>query len=46
VAGLVIWLVTEHGTVALVSSIAADALAATRTLRKSWRWPETETAAA
>ncbi|HET6811962.1 MAG TPA: hypothetical protein VFH50_13230 [Acidimicrobiales bacterium] len=46
VAGLVIWLVTRHGTVALVASIAADALAAAPTLRKSWRWPETETAAA
>ena len=46
VAGLTAWLVTRHGTVALVASIAADALAAVPTLRKSFRWPETETAAA
>jgi hypothetical protein len=46
VAGLVAWLVTRHGTVALAASIGADALAAVPTLQKSWRWPETETAAA
>lgn len=45
-AGLVIWLVTRHGTVAVVASIAADALAATPTLRKSWSAPETESASA
>jgi len=45
-AGLVAWLVTSHGTVAIAASIAADALAAVPTLRKSWRSPETETAAA
>ncbi len=45
-AGLVIWLVTGHGTVAIAASIAADALAALPTLQKSWRAPETETAAA
>lgn len=45
-AGLAVWLVTRHGTAALVASIVADALAALPTLRKSlWR-PETETAAA
>lgn len=42
VAGLAVWLVTRHGTVAIV----ADALAAGPTLRKAWRSPETETAAA
>ena len=46
VAGLIAWLVTSHGTIALSASIAADALAAVPTIRKSWRWPETETAAA
>ncbi|HET6916001.1 MAG TPA: hypothetical protein VFH56_07920 [Acidimicrobiales bacterium] len=45
-AGLVVWLVTRHGTVAVVASIAADALAATPTLRKSWSAPETESASA
>jgi hypothetical protein len=46
VAGLVVWLVTSHGTVALAASIAADGLAAIPTLRKSFSHPETETAAA
>ena len=45
-AGLVTWLVTRHGTVAVVASIAADALAATPTLRKSWSAPETESVSA
>lgn len=45
-AGLAVWLVTRHGTVALVASIAADAMAALPTLRKSLWQPETETAAA
>ncbi|HET7523855.1 MAG TPA: hypothetical protein VFJ79_06905 [Acidimicrobiales bacterium] len=45
-AGLVTWLVTRHGTVAVVASIAADALAATPTLRKSWSAPGTESASA
>ena len=46
VAGLAVWLITRHGTVAIVASIAADALAAGPTLRKGWLSPETETAAA
>ena len=46
VAGLAAWLVTRHGSVALTASIAADGLAAAPTIRKSWLWPETETAAA
>ena len=45
-AGLITWLATRHGTVAVVASIAADALAATPTLRKSWSAPETESASA
>lgn len=45
-AGLLTWLVTRHGTVAVVASIVADALAATPTLRKSWSAPETESASA
>ena len=46
VAGLLAWIVTQHGTVALVAAVGADALAATPTVRKSWLEPETETAAA
>lgn len=45
-AGLAAWLVTRHGTVAVIASIAADALAATPTLRKSWSAPQTESASA
>ncbi|HLX88539.1 MAG TPA: hypothetical protein VKR22_08825 [Acidimicrobiales bacterium] len=45
-AGLVLWLATRHGTVAIVASIAADGLAALPTLRKSLLAPHTETAAA
>ena len=33
VAGLGLWIATRHGTVAIVASIAADALAAVPTLR-------------
>lgn len=43
VGGLVLWLLTRHGTVAVWASIGADLLAATPTLRKSWLRPETET---
>ena len=46
VAGLALWLVTRHGTIAIVASVAADALAALPTLRKSLQAPHTETAAA
>ena len=46
VAGLVLWLVTRHGTIAIWASIGADALAALPTLRKSLVAPDTETAAA
>lgn len=45
-AGLVAWLATRHGTVAVIASIAADALAATPTLRKSWAAPDTESVSA
>lgn len=46
IVGLAVWIVTRHGTVALVASITADALAALPTLRKSLWHPETETASA
>jgi cation transport ATPase len=44
-AGLLAWVITQHGTIALVVSIGADAIAATPTIKKSWTNPETETAA-
>jgi hypothetical protein len=46
VGGLVLWLITRHGTVAVWASIAADVIAAAPTVRKSWTRPETETAVA
>jgi len=46
VAGIAGWLVTRQGLVALVASIAADAIAGVPTFVKSWRQPETETATA
>ena len=45
-AGVVVWVTTERGAVAIVASIVADALAGLPTLIKSWRAPETESAAA
>ena len=46
VAGLIAWLVTRHGDVAVIASIAADLLAATPTLRKSWTAPDSESSSA
>lgn len=43
-AGLVVWLATQKGTVAIAASIAADALAGFPTVRKAWLAPETESA--
>lgn len=45
-AALVVWLVTRHGTPALIVSIGADFLAGLPTVRKSWVAPETETVTA
>jgi hypothetical protein len=45
VAGLAAWLVTRHGTIALVASIVSDGMAALPTVYKSWLRPDTETAA-
>jgi hypothetical protein len=39
---LVLWGLTRSGNVAIVFSIASDALAATPTLIKAWHEPETE----
>src|SRR3954469_3810390 len=46
IAGLLAWIITRHGTVAIVAALGADVLAAAPTFRKSWLAPETETAAA
>lgn len=46
VAGLVVWLISRHGAIAMAAFIAADAMASLPTLWKSWRSPETETALA
>jgi len=43
-AGLVLWLVTKVGNVAILFSIVADGLAALPTLVKAYRYPETELA--
>jgi hypothetical protein len=42
--GTVGWLVSRHGTVALVAAVAADGLAAVPTIVKSWKDPDSETA--
>ena len=44
VAGLILWLVTKVGNVAIFFSIVADGLAALPTLVKAYRHPETEIA--
>jgi hypothetical protein len=44
IAGLVLWLVTKVGNVAIFFSIVADALAALPTLVKAYKHPETELA--
>jgi hypothetical protein len=44
VLGTLGWLVSRHGVVAIVASIAADLLAGIPTISKSWAHPETETA--
>ena len=43
VAGMVFWAFVGEPTVALVSFVTADFIAALPTLRKSWRAPESET---
>ena len=44
VAGLILWLITKVGNVAIFFSIVADALAALPTLAKAYKYPETEIA--
>jgi hypothetical protein len=41
---LILWLLTRVGTLAIALSVIADALAATPTIIKSYRHPETESA--
>ncbi len=43
-AGLVLWLITRVGNVAIFFSIMADGLAALPTIVKSYKFPETESA--
>jgi len=40
--GLLLWLLTRHGNIAIAFSIMADGLAAAPTVVKSWKEPETE----
>lgn len=42
--GLVLWLITKVGNVAIFFSIVADGLAAIPTIRKAYRYPDTEIA--
>lgn len=42
VIGLILWLVTKIGNIAIIFSILADGLAALPTVIKSYKYPETE----
>lgn len=42
VTGLIFWLVTKEGNIAIVASLLADGLAALPTIIKSYKYPETE----
>lgn len=44
IIGLIVWLVTQVGNVAIFFSILADGLAAVPTIIKSYKYPETENA--
>ena len=44
VAGLVLWMITKVGNVAILFSIVADGLAAVPTIVKAYRYPDTEIA--
>ena len=44
ILGLILWLVTKVGNIAITFSILADALAAIPTLVKAYRYPDTEIA--
>lgn len=40
--GLVLWLITRHGDIAIIFSIMADGMAAVPTIRKSYTHPDSE----
>jgi hypothetical protein len=42
--GLILWMITKVGNIAIFFSIVADALAAIPTIRKAYKYPETEIA--
>ena len=44
VAGLVLWMITKEGNIAIFFSIVADALAAIPTIKKACKYPDTELA--
>lgn len=44
VAGLVLWMITKVGNLAIFFSILADGLAAIPTVVKAWKYPDTEIA--
>ncbi len=44
VAGLIFWLVTKEGNIAIAAGLLADGLAALPTIVKSFKFPETENA--
>lgn len=44
VAGLVLWMITKEGNIAIFFSIVADALAAIPTINKACKYPDTELA--
>ncbi|MBK7174271.1 MAG: hypothetical protein IPH84_13785 [Bacteroidales bacterium] len=44
VVGLVLWMITKVGNIAILSSIVADALAAIPTIVKAYKFPDTEIA--
>jgi hypothetical protein len=43
IVGLILWLITQEGNIAICFAIMADGLAALPTIIKSYRYPETET---
>lgn len=45
IMALVLWAITKEASIAVLFSIISDFFAAVPTLIKSWRYPETETAA-
>lgn len=42
IVGLVLWLITSNGALAILFAILADGLAALPTIVKAWNYPETE----